>query len=83
MTILALTVYGIDRERALAYAIVLYASDLHSRRVLMTFRKRGFTNVTVVSDYTAHARLPYATRKEVSSLREWSAIAVCWWQGQL
>ena len=86
-------------------------SNLHSRRVLMTFRKKGFTNVTVVSDYTAHARLPHATRKEVSSLpafrsdhkqyadplfmlsqrssallialREWSAIAVYRWKGQL
>lgn len=91
--------------------LLLVTSNLHSRRVLMTFRKRGFTNVTVVSDYTARARLPHATRKEVSSLpefksdhkqygdplftltqrssallialREWSAIAVYRWKGQL
>jgi uncharacterized SAM-binding protein YcdF (DUF218 family) len=48
--------------------LLLVTSSLHSRRVLMTFRKRGFTNVTVVSDYTARTRLPHATRREVSSL---------------
>jgi uncharacterized SAM-binding protein YcdF (DUF218 family) len=48
--------------------LLLVTSSVHSRRVLMTFRKRGFTNVRVVSDYTPHARLPLATRIEVSSL---------------
>jgi uncharacterized SAM-binding protein YcdF (DUF218 family) len=33
--------------------LLLVTSRLHSRRVLMTFRKQGFTNVRVVSDYRA------------------------------
>ncbi len=77
----------------------------------MTFRKKGFTNVAVVSDYTARTRPPEATRGGVSVLpaftsankqdadplftlaqrsntlfaavREWSAIGVYWWKGQL
>jgi uncharacterized SAM-binding protein YcdF (DUF218 family) len=91
--------------------LLLVTSNLHSRRVLMTFRRRGFTSVTVVSDYTARTRQPDATRREVSSLpaftsdnkqyadplftlaqrssalftalREWAAIGVYWWKGQL
>lgn len=48
--------------------LLLVTSTLHSRRVLMTFRKSGFRNVTVVSAYTARARPAADTRKAVSSL---------------
>lgn len=48
--------------------VLLVTSALHSRRVLMTFRKHGFTNVSVVSGYRARSRLPGSTRTEVSTL---------------
>ena len=48
--------------------LLLVTSNLHSRRVLMTFRKRGFTNVTIVSEYSAKNVLPSATRREKSAL---------------
>ncbi|OFW05497.1 MAG: hypothetical protein A3H96_12350 [Acidobacteria bacterium RIFCSPLOWO2_02_FULL_67_36] len=91
--------------------LLLVTSNVHSRRVLMTFRKKGFTHVRVVSDYTARARSPLDTRKAVSTLpafqsdskqygdpmftliqrssvllralREWTAIGVYWWKGQV
>lgn len=56
--------------------LLLVTSRLHSRRVLLTFRKHGFSNVTVVSDYQA-TTVPAATdepalaegaRKQVSTL---------------
>jgi uncharacterized SAM-binding protein YcdF (DUF218 family) len=48
--------------------LLLVTSNLHSRRVLMTFRKRGFTNVSVVSGYSAKKALPDATRRSQSAL---------------
>jgi hypothetical protein len=48
--------------------LLLVTSPLHSRRVLMTFRKRGFTNVTVVSEYSAKSLLPSARRRQASAL---------------
>ena len=48
--------------------LLLVTSNLHSRRVLMTFRRRGFTNVTVVSDYVAKNALPLAMRRPASAL---------------
>jgi len=40
---------------------------LHSRRVLMAFRKRGFPNVRVVSDHTPRAPLPTTARRRSSA----------------
>jgi hypothetical protein len=34
----------------------------------MTFRRRGFTNVTIVSDYVAKNALPQAMRRPASAL---------------
>jgi uncharacterized SAM-binding protein YcdF (DUF218 family) len=48
--------------------LLLVTSRLHSRRVLLTFRKHGFTRVTVVSDYQARTRAPEGARTEVSAL---------------
>jgi uncharacterized SAM-binding protein YcdF (DUF218 family) len=48
--------------------LLLVTSSLHSRRVLMTFRRRGFTNVTIVSDYVAKNALPQAMRRPASAL---------------
>ena len=48
--------------------LLLVTSNLHSRRVLMTFRKRGFTSVTVVSEYSAKNDLPNARRRQQSAL---------------
>lgn len=48
--------------------LLLVTSTLHSRRVLMTFRSRGFHNIRVVSDYTPKARLPGSKRAESSTL---------------
>ena len=48
--------------------VLLVTSALHSRRVLMTFRKHGFTNVSVASSYSAKTRLPGSTRTETSTL---------------
>jgi uncharacterized SAM-binding protein YcdF (DUF218 family) len=54
----------IDRQSRL----LLVTSQLHSRRVLMSFRKRGFVNVTAISDYTARNRPRDARRRETSAL---------------
>jgi uncharacterized SAM-binding protein YcdF (DUF218 family) len=53
--------------------LLLVTSRLHSRRVLLTFRKHGFTNVTVVSSYrartrSAESRPAESRRTEVSAL---------------
>jgi uncharacterized SAM-binding protein YcdF (DUF218 family) len=48
--------------------LLLVTSSLHSRRVLMTFRRHGFTNVAVVSGYSAGRRLGGQARREQSSL---------------
>jgi uncharacterized SAM-binding protein YcdF (DUF218 family) len=48
--------------------LLLVTSSLHSRRVLMTFRRRGFTSVNVVSDYYAKKELPGAMRRHQSAL---------------
>jgi uncharacterized SAM-binding protein YcdF (DUF218 family) len=48
--------------------LLLVTSNLHSRRVLMTFRRSGFTNVTVVGEYVAKAALPQTTRRPASAL---------------
>ncbi len=48
--------------------LLLVTSRLHSRRVLMTFRKQGFARAIAVSDYRArHAsgRLAWASQKTV------------------
>jgi uncharacterized SAM-binding protein YcdF (DUF218 family) len=48
--------------------LLLVTSRLHSRRVLMTFRKQGFSNVRVVSDYRAsHATSRMARDKMTST----------------
>jgi uncharacterized SAM-binding protein YcdF (DUF218 family) len=39
-------------------AILVVTSAFHSRRALMTFRRAGFSNVRVVSRYTAKRRVP-------------------------
>jgi uncharacterized SAM-binding protein YcdF (DUF218 family) len=48
--------------------LLLVTSNIHSRRVLLTFRKHGFTNVTVVSHYQARIRPVESRRTEVSAL---------------
>ena len=48
--------------------LLLVTSNLHSRRVLMTFRRQGFTSVAVVSNYSAKRRLPGNGRREQSAL---------------
>ena len=48
--------------------LLLVTSNLHSRRVLMTFRRHGFTSVAVVSDHSATQHLPGQVRRERSSL---------------
>jgi uncharacterized SAM-binding protein YcdF (DUF218 family) len=48
--------------------LLLVTSALHSRRVQMTFQRHSFTNVTVVSDYSARTRLPGAGPRGRSQL---------------
>jgi uncharacterized SAM-binding protein YcdF (DUF218 family) len=91
--------------------ILLVTSNLHSRRVRMTFQRAGFDNVRVVSHYLAVDGPRADGRKQVSelpgfapdskryddtlfvlshrssalfmALREWVAIAVYRWRGQV
>lgn len=46
--------HRIDRNTA----ILVVTSAFHSRRALMTFRRAGFTNVRIVSHYTATRKVP-------------------------
>jgi|SRR5262245_17439624 len=48
--------------------LLLVTSVLHSRRVLMTFRRQGYTNVAVVANHVASRRLPGKVRQDRSSL---------------
>jgi uncharacterized SAM-binding protein YcdF (DUF218 family) len=48
--------------------LLLVTSNLHSKRVLLTFRKHGFTHVTVVSRYKARTQPAETKRTEVSAL---------------
>ncbi len=48
--------------------LLLVTSSIHSRRVLMAFRKNGFRNVRVVGDHTPRVPLPGSSRVESSTL---------------
>ena len=48
--------------------LLLVTSNLHARRVLMTFRRRGYTDVVVVGDHTAATKMPDAGRHETTAL---------------